>query len=185
MKLYSEGLNAVIDLEDGNVGQPFPKRDGMFYFSSDGSITNIVNKYHGSPYPPVPTAELKDGTAETESTGTVTLNTGAAGSVDGITVNGVEIMSAAVPFNATLDQTALDVAANINNNVANTDYSASATGAVITITYLGVDKTDSNGFVVVSTVTTITSTDVNMAGGVSAVVGDYAAVLTYLAAILG
>lgn len=183
MKVYSEGLNIVVDLENGSPLKPFPKRDGKFWFK--GTKTIIFDKYDGMPYPEVPTDELKDGTTEVESTGTVTLNTGAAGSVDGITVNGVEIMSGAEAFDTDLDTTAQNVADNINTNTSTPDYSASATGAVITITYLGVDKTDSNGYVVVSSVTTITSTDVNMAGGTTGIVGDQAAVLTYLAAFIG
>ena len=44
--------------------------------------------------------------------GTVTL-AGASGSVDMIAINGVDVMSGAVAFNTTIDQTATDVAANI------------------------------------------------------------------------
>lgn len=181
MKVYPEGVNAVIDLEDGTSPKPFPQHIAEFTFKDN--LTIIRNNIANLPYPPIVTTELKSGAAEAESTGTVTLDTGAAGSVDGITVDGVEIMSAAVPFNTTLDQTATDVADNIN--LFQTDYVASVVGAVITLTYSGVDKTVSNGFVIVSSATTITSTDVNMAGGVSAIVGDEAAVLAYLAAFIG
>src|SRR3990167_5916230 len=49
-------------------------------------------------------------TAEVLSTGSVTLTGGAAGSVDTLTVNGIDILGGSVPFNTSLNQTAADVA---------------------------------------------------------------------------
>jgi len=102
--------------------------------------------------------------AGASATGTVDLTGGASGSVDGITVDGIEIMSGSVPFNTTLTQTATDVAANITANTSNPNYTASSAGTLITITK--VDKEPSTD-VVISTTTTITTTDVNMSGGAS------------------
>jgi len=96
------------------------------------------------------------------ATGTVDLTGGASGSVDGITVDGIEIMSGSVPFNVSLTQTATDVAANINANTSEPNYTASAAATLITITK--VKKEPFTG-VVVSTTTTITTTDVNFTGG--------------------
>lgn len=110
-------------------------------------------------------------TAEVRATGSVTLNTGAAGSVDTLTVDGVDILGGAVAFNTSLSQTATDVATAINAHKATTEYVASASGAVITIKALPGTGTAPNGFVVASTVTTITKTDVDMAGGVAAANG--------------
>lgn len=110
-------------------------------------------------------------THETLSSGTVTLNSGASGSVNTLTVNSIEIMGAAVNFNATLSQTASDVAAQINRFKAVPEYTASASGAVITIKAMPGTGTGPNGLTVASTVTTITKTDANMAGGVAAVNG--------------
>lgn len=110
-------------------------------------------------------------TPEVLATGTVTLNSGASGSVDTVSVNSISLMSGAVAFNTSLTQTAADVAAAINANRATTGYSASSSGAVITIRALRGTGTAPNGFTVVSTVTTITKTDVNMASGVAAVNG--------------
>lgn len=110
-------------------------------------------------------------TNEVLSSGTVTLTGGASGSVNTLTVNGLEIMGAAVLFNGTLTQTAADVAAQINAYHSYAEYTATSSGAVITITALPGSGTAPNGFVVASTVTTITKTDVNMAGGVAAVNG--------------
>lgn len=98
------------------------------------------------------------------ATGTVTLTGGASGSVDDITVNGVSIMSASVPFDTDLDTTATAVAANITAHTSSPNYTAAANGAVITITAVTTGS-GPNGFAVVSTATTITTTDVDMAGG--------------------
>lgn len=100
--------------------------------------------------------------ARAKATGTVDLTGGASGSVDGITVDGVEIMSGTVAFNGTLTQTATDVAANITANTSNPNYTATSAGTLITITAV-VNEVSTD--VVVSSVTTITSTDVNMSGG--------------------
>jgi hypothetical protein len=110
-------------------------------------------------------------TAETLATGTVTLNTGASGSVDTLTVNGVDILGGSVAFNTSLTQTAADVAAKIEARKSSVEYEVTSSGAIITIKALPGTGTASNGFVVASTVTTITKTDANMAGGVDPVNG--------------
>lgn len=116
-------------------------------------------------------------TAEVLATGTVTLTGGASGSVDSITVNSVNILGAAVPFNGTLNQTAADVAAQINRNQSTVDYTATAAGAVVTISAKRGTGASPNTFVVAGSATTITASYANMAGGVTAVNGlkfDYA-----------
>lgn len=110
-------------------------------------------------------------TKEVLSTGTVTLSTGAAGSVNTLTVNSVEIMGAAVNFNSTLAQTAADVASQINRFKSVPEYTATSAGAVVTISALPGTGTGPNAFVVASTVTTLTKVDANMAGGVASVNG--------------
>lgn len=110
-------------------------------------------------------------TAEVLATGTLTLATGAAGSVNTVTVNSIDILGGAVAFNGTLAQTATDVAAQINRNKSAPNYVASAVGAVVTITALPGTGASVNGFVVAATLTTITVTSTNMAGGVTAVNG--------------
>lgn len=106
-------------------------------------------------------------TSEVLATGNVTLTGGAAGSVNTLTVNGVDVLGGAVPFDATLAQTALDVAAQINRFTGQVEYTASAAGAVVTISALPGTGTSPNGFVVAAGVTTITATTANMAGGVN------------------
>lgn len=110
-------------------------------------------------------------TAEVLSVGTVTLNTGASGSVDTLTVNGIEIMGSSTPYNASLTQTAADVATKCGRNPKNKLYRVTSAGAVITITAVPGLGAMPNTWVVASTATTITKTDANMASGVTAING--------------
>lgn len=97
------------------------------------------------------------------ATGTVTI-AGGSGSIDSITVNSIEVMSGAENFDTDLPTTATAIAANITANTSVPNYSAVAVGAIITITADDAGP-DVNGFVVVGTGTTMTTTDVNMSGG--------------------
>lgn len=98
--------------------------------------------------------------------GTVTLDSGISGSIDSITVNGVEIMSGAEAFDTDLNTTAANVAANITLNTSVPNYTASASSGVVTIAAIDLG-TAPNGFVVVSSATTIVTSDVNMSGGIN------------------
>lgn len=99
------------------------------------------------------------------ATATVTLTGGAAGSVDMITVDGVNIMSGSVAFTTDLSTTATAVASNINSHTSSPEYTAAAVGAVITISAAVGAGSDPNGYQLVVTTTTITSTDTDMSGG--------------------
>lgn len=99
------------------------------------------------------------------ATGTVTLTGGAAGSVNMITVDGVNIMSGAVAFGVNLAATATAVAANINAYSSSPEYTATAVGPVITISAAINAGSDPNGFAVAVTTTTITFTKTDMSGG--------------------
>lgn len=111
-------------------------------------------------------------TREILSSGSVSLTGGASGSVDTLAVNSLEIMGSSTPFNTTLTQTAADVCTKINDNPKNHLFNASNSGsAVITIKAKAGMGTLPNAWTVVSTTTTITKTDANMAGGVTAVNG--------------
>lgn len=92
------------------------------------------------------------------ATGKITF-TGAAGSVDGITVGGVEIMSGSVAFDTSLTITVAAVAANINANVSVPNYTATAAVGVLTITSVDPGVVAET---VVSDTTTMGSTDVNV-----------------------
>lgn len=99
-------------------------------------------------------------TSETVPEGKVTLDSGASGSVDSITVNAEEILGVAVAFDTSLTVTATAVAAQINKYLSKgtAEYVASAVGAVITIT--AVPNSGNIAAAVVSSATTIGTTDV-------------------------
>ena len=101
---------------------------------------------------------------DVSATGTVLLTGGGSGSVDSVTVNGVTITSGSVAFSVDLATTATAVAANITAYTSTPNYTAVAVGSVITIT-ASTGGSASNGFVVATTLTTITATTTNMAGG--------------------
>lgn len=107
------------------------------------------------------------------ATGTVTLTGGAAGAVNGITVDGVQVMSGAVSYTTNLNTTATAVASNINSHTSSPDYTATAVGPVITLTAVTAGA-GSNGFAVVPTTTTLTVTSEDMAGGTDALAGSSA-----------
>jgi len=106
-------------------------------------------------------------TAEVRAQGTLTLS-GASGSINTVTVDGVGIIDAAVPFNTDLATTAADLAAAINASQSVPDYTASAAGAVVTITAPIGMGANANGMVVAYTATTMTATAANMSGGANA-----------------
>lgn len=99
-------------------------------------------------------------TNEVPATGLVTLSGTTSGSVDTLTLAGISLISAAVPYNTSLNQTATDVATNINRNPANRLVVASTTGAsaVITLTARSGFGTALNGLTIATTSTGLTST---------------------------
>jgi hypothetical protein len=105
------------------------------------------------------------------ATGTITLLTGAAGSVDAVTVNGVTITSGSVAYSTSLAVTATALAANITAFTSSPDYTAVAVGTTVTITATTASASV-NGFVVAATLTTITASTTNMTGGSAALVSS-------------
>jgi hypothetical protein len=103
---------------------------------------------------------------------TVTLTGGASGSVDTITVNGVNVMSGSVAFTSNLSATATAVASNINAYASSPEYTAVAVGTTITISAASAAGSNPNGYVVAVTSTTITTTKTDMAGGSFALAGS-------------
>lgn len=125
-------------------------------------------------------------TAEVLATGTMTLS-GSAGSVDTVTVNSIGILDAAVAFNTNLTQTAADLAAAINASSSAPDYTATSSGAVVTIAAMRRTGASVNTFAVAGTLTTMTATYAALSGGVTAANGlkfgtSAAGVLSKLAA---
>lgn len=109
-------------------------------------------------------------TAEVQATGTITL-AGSSGSVTAVTADGVSIIDAAVPFNTDLATTAADLASAINNCRSQPNYSATSAGAVVTVHAPRGMGAGANSLVLDATCSTMTSTDVNFSGGVTAVNG--------------
>lgn len=104
-------------------------------------------------------------TAETQATAVVELTGGAAGSVDTLTIDGYEVMGAAVAFNVSLTQTAADVASQINKYAGSPiKIYATSSAAVITLRACPGQGTGLNSKAIVCTCTTIT----NAINGVSA-----------------
>jgi len=104
-------------------------------------------------------------TQETNATGTVTV-TGGSGSVTAITVNSIDILGGTIAYNTSTTQSAADIVTQINRNPKNRLYSATSSGAVITLTAFSGQGTLPNGLTVSST-GTLTCTYANMSGGVN------------------
>jgi hypothetical protein len=102
------------------------------------------------------------------ASGTITLTGGSSGSVNTITINGVAIISAAVPYDTSLLITANNVANAINLYTSTPDYIATVStvggNPVITVES-NTDGPYANGFVISVTSTTITTTTTNLSGG--------------------
>lgn len=113
------------------------------------------------------TFDITGGSANTASSGSVELTGGGSGSVEGITVNSVAIMSGAEAFDTDLGTTAQNVVDNINAYTSTPNYTATRDGQTINIFGEVADGADPNGFVVASSATTITTSDTNMSGGVT------------------
>lgn len=98
-------------------------------------------------------------TNETLATGVLTLSGTTSGSVDTVTLLGVEIMGSSTAYNTSLNQTATDVALKINRNPKNKFVVASTTGAsaVITLTARPGFGTLLNSAALTITSTTLTS----------------------------
>ncbi len=115
------------------------------------------------------------GVTEVVATGTVEITGGTLSAgvnkVSQVTVNGVNLLVASVNWSSSNSATANALVVEINNNTATSGYSAIAVGAVVTISAAVGTGATPNGFAVVSTPAgNVTTTDANMAGGVTAVI---------------
>lgn len=117
------------------------------------------------------TAGSASHTNEVRATGTITLSGTTSGSVDTATIGSKSLIGAAVPYNTSLNQTATDLAAAINAYESEPKWSASATGAVVTVTApLGIG-TAGNSLTVAGSSTGLTLTGSTTSGGVSSANG--------------
>ena len=96
-------------------------------------------------------------TPETLGTGVLTLSGTTAGSVDTLTLLGVEIMGSVTAYNTSLTQTAADVCLKVNRNPKNCMVVATNSGAVITLTARPGFGTLLNSAALTITSTTMTS----------------------------
>jgi hypothetical protein len=101
--------------------------------------------------------------ANSYATGRVTLTSGSSGSVDSITINSVNIMSAPVSYATSLTATATAVAANITAHAAGYTATASA-GGIINITATTAGPTVNN-LPIVTVTTTLVAVSGDMNGG--------------------
>jgi hypothetical protein len=112
-------------------------------------------------------------TAETKAVGAFTI-TGAGGSLNTLTVNGVDILGGAVAFDTDVTTTAAAVVAQINNNPKNRLFVASNVLGVVSLTAVSGLGALVNTWVVAGSVTTLSITTpatTPMTGGVDAVNG--------------
>lgn len=110
-------------------------------------------------------------TPEVVSAGLMTLTSGTVGQITQVTVNGVSLLSAPVVFNTSLEQTATDLAAAINEGLTTPDYVALSFGAVVAIVAFPGTGTGPNGLVVAGTLVSLTANYTNFAGGVASING--------------
>ena len=111
-------------------------------------------------------------TQNTAATGSVTLDSG-SGTITNLTVNSVSIFDTVtdggdpiVISGASLNELASNLVTAINSFVTVPNYTASAAGAVVTISADKAEADTPNTFVVATTVTgTLAKTDVNLSGG--------------------
>lgn len=156
-------------------------------FTITESVTD--NSVGGSDAPTITLATLQPNvvqTNETVATGTVTITGGSqlvgTNRVADVLVNGASTMLQPVDWTLSNAATANAVAAQINNKTATTGYTAVAVGAVITISAGPGTGSTPNGFSVSPTLLgSVTTTNVSMASGVTAV----AAVAQIVTATLG
>jgi hypothetical protein len=119
-------------------------------------------------------------TAETRATFTLTLAAGASGSLDTVTVDGYEVMGSSVAFDTDLTTTATAVAAQIQKNVGPIlGWTATSSGAIVTVSAPHNSGTAFNGKTVATTQTTLTiqinGTSSTTVGGAGATAGVAAA----------
>jgi hypothetical protein len=165
---YSKGLRNFLN-EGGSIKQALAGGKILIYTgtqpaSADDAVAGTL----------LATITLASGahTAEVQATGSLTISGTTSGSVDSVTVNGLDILGGAVTHTGNNNTMATAVAAAINHNPKNLLYVASSTGAsgVVTLTAKPGLGTSVNTHAVSATATTTTvGTFVNIGSGVAGV----------------
>lgn len=122
---YYEGLQGIYDGVYLQLFEPTSDEPCSILLTSDTATNNTATSY----------SAMNSYTGGFGAKVGVTLLSGSSGFVNAILINGVNVMSAPVPFNTSLDQTATDVASNINLYSSTSGYAAlTVVGNKITIT---------------------------------------------------
>jgi hypothetical protein len=171
---FLEGLSIASNYDVDTVTSPPITGDSLVFDGTNWVPSSGAGGAGSNNYVFAYDTTIQDAGAQ-HAEGDVILTGGASGSVDSITVNGVEIMSGSEPFDTDLNTTAANIAQNISNFTSTPNYSAISIGPVVDI--FAVDSgTGPNGFVITSAATIITTTDVDMSGGTEKTSNTYAPV---------
>lgn len=107
---------------------------------------------------------------EVRSSGTLTITSGVTGTLTDLTISGVHLITAPVPYLIDNPTTANAVAVEITNNTSASGYQASVTGNVVTVFAATGTGASPNGLAIVPTVNgAFGTTNTAFAGGVTAV----------------
>lgn len=166
-------VGSVITITAGTAGVPFT------IATTATNVTGGTDDQTASVVTPTPSVAavtevlatgqitVTAGTANTSSTGSMTITGGGGGTVNDVTVNGVDILGSAVAWNTDTATTASDVVDQINAYSSSPNYTASLSGSTITITAAQSAGATPNTYVVTASLTTVTATYADMAGGVT------------------
>ncbi len=131
---------------------------GAFYFLSDRNIGVQASSINNLSIAAIHTREIR-------AVGWIQINSGDSGSVNSITVNGVEILSGSVSFNTDISVTIADVVNNINTYTSSPDYTALYAGARAIIFPANGLGSSVNSYTVSVSLTGLSGTSGNMTGG--------------------
>lgn len=161
----SDGLRNFL-MDGGSFKQAFSGGELLIYSGSQPATANAA--LTGTLLATITDASGAH-TNEVRSAGSVQLSGGGSGSVDSITIAGIDVLGAVVSYDTSLNNTASLVAAQVNANPKNYLVDASVSTDTVTLTARPGVGTLYNGLAVVANTTTITTTDVNMGTAVAGV----------------
>jgi hypothetical protein len=109
-------------------------------------------------------------TKNTAAVGTIQMTAGTGGQFTMITIGGVEVLSAPVAFNGSINQTVADLETNLDAYTGTSGWTSDATTDTLTITSIALGSVN-NDLEIVATVTSdIATTDVDPSGGLGDIV---------------
>ena len=161
----SDGLRSFL-MDNGSFKQAFSGGKLHIYSGSQPATANAA--VTGTLLATITNASGAH-TVEVASAGSVQLSAGASGSVDTVLFAGVDILGASVAFDTSLNQTATNVAAQINLNPKNYLVKATVSTDTVTLTARPGIGALYNGVAITGAETTITVVDVNMGTAVTGI----------------